>query len=488
MLPQALAILDAANRELARKSFLDFITYTKPNYKTNWHHSAICQEAEALITGETTRLILCAPPRHGKSEIISRRFPAYLLGKDPDAEIIACSHNSDLASSINRDVQRIIDSPEYVRLFPETRLFGKNVRTLAEGTYLRNSNVFEVVNHNGSYKAAGIRVGITGFGSDYAIVDDPFRSREEANSEKEREKVWEWFTSSLYTRLSPNARIIIIMTRWHEDDLAGRLIAQMNNEGGEPWRVVSFPAFAETSSAFKHDSDDRTEGVPLWLGRFGNKELSRIKAVLGSYEWSALYQQRPSPAEGAIFLREWWRQYNEKPQQLGDDMEEIVMSWDLSFKDAKDSDYVVGQVWGRLKADRYLLDQVRARMDFPATLKAVWALKSRWPEARKIYIEDAANGPAVIASLKREIQGLIPVNPEGGKVARANAVTGQIESGNVYLPPPVCAPWIGDFIEECSAFPNGAHDDQVDAMTQALNKLADNRGDVQVFFWRPENW
>ena len=313
-------------------------------------------------------------------------------------------------------------------------------------------------------------------GADFAIIDDPVKNFQEACSETSRNAIWEWYTSVLYTRLSPNARILIIMTRWHEDDLVGRLINRQEDEYGDRWRVISFPALAEEGRGDRHKEDLRQEGEALWQGRFDIDRLTRIKVAVGSYNWSGLYQQRPSPAEGAIFLRHWWRQYNENPQQLGYGMEEIIQSWDLTFKDSKGTDYVVRQVWGKRGADCYLLDQVRARMDFPATLKAVRALRAKWPQARKILIEDAANGPAVIATLKREIPGLIAVRPEGGKVARAHAVTGLIEAGNVYIPSSETCAWVGDYIEECSAFPNGANDDMVDAMTQALNRLSSDKG------------
>lgn len=460
------------HKERARRRFLNFVTYTKPDYSVNWHHEIICREIDALVRGDVTRLILCMPPRHGKSELISRRLPAYILGRDPDAEIIACSYSSDLAQRMNRDVQRIIDDPLYTEVFPDTKLFGSNVRTVAQGSYLRNSDIFEVVGRKGTYRAAGIGGGITGMGAKYAIIDDPIKNRQDANSETIRETIWEWYASTLYTRLAPDGRVLLIMTRWHEDDIAGRLISHQSDEDGEQWRVISFPAFAESSRDDRHSEDARTEGQPLWGSRFSGKTLAQIKAAVGSYNWAGLYQQRPAPSEGAIFMRAWWKRYEEAPKTLAAEMEGIVMSWDLAFKDAKDSDYVVGQVWGRKRADRYLLDQVRARMDFPATVKAVRAMKEKWPQVRRIYIEDKANGPAVISTLQREIQGLIAINPEGGKMVRANAVTGQIESGNVWLPSAALAPWIGDFIEECAAFPNGVNDDQVDAMTQALNKMS----------------
>jgi len=166
--------------------------------------------------------------------------------------------------------------------------------------------------------------------------------------------------------------------------------------------------------------------------------------------------------------RNWWQYYRQTPDRF----DEVIQSWDMAFKDTKTADFVVGQVWGRKGADKYLLDQVRDRMDFPATVQAVRSLSAKWPQARNKLVEDKANGPAVIATLKNEIPGLIAVNPEGGKVVRAQAASPDIEAGNVYLPDPSVAPWVHDFIEECAAFPNGANDDQVDAMTQALIRFA----------------
>jgi predicted phage terminase large subunit-like protein len=188
---------------------------------------------------------------------------------------------------------------------------------------------------------------------------------------------------------------------------------------------------------------------------------------MGSYAAAGQLQQRPSPAEGGILKRHWWRFYREAPRQFS----EVIQSWDCAFKDTRTSDFVVGQVWGRNGADKYLLDQVRGRMDCPATIQAVKRLSEKWSQAQAKLVEDKANGPAVIATLKHEIAGLIAVNPEGGKEVRAHAVSAQIEAGNVYLPDPTIAPWITGFIEECAAFPNGAYDDQVDAMSQALNRL-----------------
>lgn len=208
----------------ARTNLLDFTRFTMPEYRVNWHHRLICQKLDEFIEGKNKRLIIACPPRHGKSELVSRRFPAYILGRNPDAKIIACSYGSDLASLLNRDVQRIISSPEYAELFPDTKLNDANVRSTAQENYLRNSDIFEVVNHKGVYRSAGVGGAITGMGGDYLIVDDPIRSRADAESPAIRDKVWKWYSSTFRTRRQKDASILITATRWHEDDLTGRLL------------------------------------------------------------------------------------------------------------------------------------------------------------------------------------------------------------------------------------------------------------------------
>lgn len=452
--------LNQIKAEKARRRLIDFTTYTKPDYEVNWHHERLCDALDKMVSGDIKRLMVFMPPRNGKSELGSRRFPAYLLGKDPNAQIISASYSADLASRMNRDVQRIIDSEEYHDVFPETTLNGSNVRTVAKGSYLRNSDTFEIVGNEGVYKSAGVNGAFTGMGLTFGIIDDPFKNRKEAESKTIRNGVWDWYTSTFYTRLEKDARILIILTRWHEDDLAGRLLKQAKEDPeAEQWTVINYPAIAEEPI---DDSDPREIGDPLWPNKYDKQDLNRIKKAIGTYEWSALYQQKPSPSAGNILNRGWWQFYKQAPERF----DEIIQSWDCAFKDNDDSDYVVGQVWGRKGADKYLLDQVRDRMDLPATITAVRSLSAKWPRARAKLIEDKANGPAVIQMLKHEISGLIPVNPQGGKIARAYAASPDVEAGNVYLPDSSIAPWVHDFLEEAAAFPNGSNDDAVDCFSQ----------------------
>jgi predicted phage terminase large subunit-like protein len=475
---------DIFQQERARRHFLNFVTYTKPDYDVNWHHEIICRELESLVRGEATRLILTMPPRFGKSELASRRLPAWILGRDPDAEIIACSYSADLAALMSRDVQRIVDNEKYAEIFPETKLSGSDIHKTKRGACLRTNDIFEIVGHRGVYRSAGIGGGITGMGAKYAIIDDPFKNRQDANSATIRQTIWEWYTSTLYTRLSPDGRVLIILTRWHEDDIVGRLLDLTKNaEDGEEWRVVSFPAVAESEREDTHPEDKRGAGEALWPARFSFDRLEAIKKAIGSYEWAGLYQQRPAPAGGGVFKEAWLRWYSPgalevemKAQSRGFDI--VIQSWDMTFKDADSGDYVVGQVWARRGGDFYLLDQVRDKLNFTDSVAAVKMLSSKYPQAMTKLVEDKANGPAIIAHLQHEIFGLHPVNPEGSKESRAQAVTPLFESGNVYLPEPSACPWIRDFTSELLTFPSARHDDQVDAMAYALRHLATGIGNV----------
>jgi predicted phage terminase large subunit-like protein len=453
--------------ELARRSFAAFVVYTCPHYLMGWVHEVICRELDAFLEGVSAsaspRLMITMPPRHGKSELTSRRFPAYAFGRHPDIGIISTSYSADLSSRMNRDVQRIMDDIPYRELFPDVALSGKNIRTVASGSYLRNSDIFEIVGHGGSYRSAGVGGGITGMGGDILIIDDPLKDRAEADSPTIRAKVWDWYTSTLYTRLAPGGGILLIQTRWHMDDLAGRLLEAERAGEGDVWRCVNFPAIAD------RDEANRRAGEALHPDRYPLERLLAIKQALGSRDWEALYQQKPVPDGGAVFRKEWIHYW--LPKDLPDRFEKLLISWDMTFKDSEDSDYVVGQVWGRDGARHFLLDQVRGRMGFTATLQAFRKLADKWPQALEKLVEDKANGPAVIDSLKHEVSGVIPVEPEGSKTARAHAVTPLFEAGNVYIPHPRTCPWASDYEAELLQFPAAAHDDQVDATTQALRRF-----------------
>jgi predicted phage terminase large subunit-like protein len=451
--------IDEIEREWARRQLVRFTNHTFPDYRTGWFHRVVAAEADRflaeVVARQSPRLILTAPPQHGKSELISRRLPAFALGQNPDLKIIATSYSADRALDFSGDVQRIIDSEAYHLLFPETRIVGQFAKI---GEAKRTAALFEVVGRRGRYRAAGIGGGITGEPADILIIDDPIKDFSEAISDTIRESVWNWLTSTAMTRLQEGGGIIVMATRWHLDDPIGRLLERQPGR----WKLMNFRAIAEEDELPYRLTDE-----PLSVERFGLDALIQIRdgGAMNRYQWAALYQQRPSPLGGGIFQRDDWRFYNQPPTHF----DEVLQSWDCAFKDKSSSDYVVGQVWGRKAADKFLLDQVRGHLSFSATIAAVRTLSAKWPNAHRKLVEDKANGTAVIDTLKHEISGIIAVEPEGGKEARAHAVSSEVEAHNVYLPEAV--PWVHDFIEECAAFPAGAHDDQVDAMTQALTRL-----------------
>lgn len=451
----------------ARAHVLGWASYVDPTYRRPKHIKLLGEYLMAVERGEIKRLIVMMPPRHGKSETTTVKFPAWYLGRHPDRRVIIASHTASLAARFSMRARN-----DFAQYAPE--VWGLEVNPDVSAMYR-----WDVLDKNdksgkppGGMLAAGIGGPITGQGAHLAIIDDPVKDAEAANSKVQRDAIWDWYRFVLRTRLFPGAAVILVLTRWHEDDLAGRLLKQAEDDPqADQWVVLRLPAIAE-----ENDLMGRKPGEALWPEQYDEKALEAIKASVGSYVWAALYQQRPQPAQGQIFKREWWKFYRQAPFPF----DEIIQSWDMAFKETNTSDFVVGQVWGRKGANKYLLDQVRDRMDFPTTIQAVRALSAKWPQAHAKLVEDKANGPAVIATLKKEISGLIPVEPQGSKEARANAVSPQVEAGNVYLPDPSIAPWVHDFIEECVAFPKGAHDDQVDAMTQALLRLNESTTDPNL--------
>ena len=464
--------LKALREALARRCLAAFTLYTKPDYLMGWFHRRVCEELDAflqaVIEKKSPRLMLTAPPRSGKSELASRRFPAYVLGRFPDMSIIATSYSADLASRMNRDVQRIIDEPDYALLFPETRLNASNVRSTAQSSYLRNSDIFEVVGHRGVYRSAGVGGGVTGMGADIAIIDDAIKDHASADSPTIRQNIWDWYTSTLYTRLSPGGGVLVMNTRWHEDDLSGRLLESAAKGEGDQWRLVSFPAIAE------EDEEFRKAGEALHPERYPVDQLLRIKQTIGERDWAALYQQRPAPAGGCVFREEWLKR-TWLPKDLPNRWDAVVQSWDMAFKGTDTSDFVVGQLWGKHGPDYWLLEQERGRWGFMESIDAVKRLTLRaqaYTHAPvRVLVEDKANGPAVLDVLKKELSCLVPVQPDGTKEARAHAVTALFEGGNVIVPDSSVAPWVREWRQELLGFPFGAHDDQVDACTQALRSL-----------------
>ena len=317
--------------------------------------------------------------------------------------------------------------------------------------------------------ATSIGGSATGKGGNRIVVDDPHNPTQ-AESDRQRQNAIDYFLNTVSTRLDDkrNGAIVLIMQRLHTRDLTAVCL-------DHGYVHLKIPAEAETRTriVFPRSSRiiTREVGDVLWPEREGPEELDRQKLALGSYGYAGQYQQSPTPRGGGLFKRNWWQFYPELP-----DCSEFIQSWDLAFKGGDEHDYVVGLVAARRAADIYLIDRFKEHASFQQTLKAIRDMKRRYPSASTILVEDKANGSAVIDTLKHEIGGIIPVNPEGGKFARASACEAKVEAGNVYLPDPMAPDgrsiperrWVYDFIEQLAEFPRGEHDDDVDAFTQLL--------------------
>lgn len=417
------------------------------------------------------RGILMMPPQEGKSQRGSRWLPLWALNRNPDTRVAIASYEQSLARRQGRAVR------DDVTRHPE---LGMIVRRDLSG-----QTEWQLAGHDGGVYSVGVGGALTGRAVDLLIIDDPIKDRQQADSPLYRQRVWDWWESVASTRLSPGASVVLIMTRWHDDDLAGRLLA---SEDKDLWRVLRIPAQAIDPDQLPETDPEYGKPDPLgrepgeWLESARGRTVAEWEAIrrrVGQRTFNALYQGRPTAEAGDVLERGWWRYYTDIPWTVRDDgarviigqYDELMQSWDLAFKDKASSDFVAGHVWLRRGADLFLVDRVKRRMGFPETLKAVVAMTSRWPQATLKLIEDKANGPAVIASLNRRIPGIVPEEPVGSKLARAYAVAPLVEAGNVWLPSPKLAPWVEDFVEECAAFPNGAHDDDVDAFSQAANRL-----------------
>lgn len=420
--------------------------------------SALIDVAE----GRCERLILNMPPQEGKSQRASRRFPLWSLHRNPTLRIAIVSFEHGIAARWGRAIREDINShPELGLTVDPTSRAKHNWGLLGAG---------------GSVYCAGINGALTGQPVDLLIIDDPYKNAEQADSDAWRDTIQNFWTEVALPRLAPGAPVVLIQTRWREDDMAGWLA----KEYGDEWRVLNIPAQADHKpEEGEVDVLGREPGEYMLSARDRSvTDWEKKQREVGSRSWNALYQGRPSPAAGDILLREWWDLYRtplhierSDGSCIVTEYDEMIMSWDLTFKDTQASDYVVGQVWMRRGVDAYLLDQVRDRMDFPRTSLEFEALAARWPQALLKLVEDKANGPAIIASLRTKVAGIVPEEPQGSKIARARAVAPFVEAKNVHLPHPEIAPWVKGLIDEAAAFPYGAHDDQVDTLSQALNRM-----------------
>lgn len=404
------------------------------------------------VAKKKKRIIINMPPRHGKSELVCKYFPVWFLGNNPNKKVFITMHSSDLANKYGgwtRD------------LFVE---YGKELFGLGVSKSTKSKSSWEISGYNGGVEAHGWKGSITGKGADVLIIDDLIKNYEEAFSATYREAMKNWFASTAFSRLSPNAIVILIMTRWHYDDIAGYL----QETYPDTWEVINFPAIAESD-----DVIGRKKGDLLWPERFGKEYIEEQMRVQGSF-FNSLYQQKPVATSSLIFDPNNWQYYKQKPMDLRKKLDYVIQVWDTAFKENETNDYSVCLTIGIDKNHYYLLDIFRKKINFNELEKNVVRLYEYW-EADKLYVEDAGSGQSLIQIIPYRYSISVKPVKTMNKVVRANMVSSPLENKSVYLP--MNMSWVTDFINELARFPSGKHDDQVDVFAismQILMKLMES--------------
>lgn len=508
---------DERKRTRGRNRFDIWLRTEFPEWTWTWKYQRYIYKKLARVTaGRGRRLMIFMPPRHGKSETVTIRYTAWRLLQDPQLNVILGSYNQTLANKFSRKIKRIVQSaaqPQDERkgyasdggiaprsfLQPDGKAepfrssSGRSPRT----GLLNTASEWETPG-GGVVRVVGVGGGVAGFGAGLIVIDDPVRNRADAESEAYRERVWDWFNDDIYTRLDPRGSIILIQTRWHEDDLAGRLLKEMEN-GGEQWDVVSLPAIAEEDlttetqrhgerkkdanqtnspngsplrlcvSVVKNDPLGRKPGEALCPQRYDEAALERTKRKLGSYSFAALYQQSPAPAEGGRFKRAWFKNIVDKaPENL-----RWKRGYDLAVSTKTSADYTASFRCAKdASGNLYIADGFRKRIEFPDQRR--YAIeRMRTERSTEHGIESALHGKAFVQDLRRDARvghiAFRSVDVDGDKLTRALAWLNLAEEGKVIL---VRGPWIDDFVDEVCRFPTGKHDDQVDAVSVAVSMLA----------------
>ena len=434
-------------REKAITSFLEFCRYVWPEIIIGEHHKRIAKAFDRVIEGKCKRLMIAMPPRHGKSQMGSYLFPAYLMGRIPASKLIVGSHTAELAQRFGRMIRNLVEDDKYKELFPD---IGLSVDSKAAGRW----------NTKGGGEAYFIGKGgaMTGRGGDIVILDD-ILDEQDALSETAMENTWEWYTSGPRQRLQPNGTIIIINTRWKTDDLTGRLLRQQGQLKSDQWEVLEFPAILPSGRA-------------LWPEYWDIDELEKVKVSIGLKKWNAQWQQQPTNDEGAILKRDWWRKwkFDEPPE-----CEYTIQSYDTAYSKKETADYSVISTWGVFTPDAdsgpnlMLLNVKRGRWDFPELKRIARAEYLYW-NPDNVLIEAKATGTPLQQELRKIGIPVTMYSPGGrrsgqDKVSRANAVAPLLESGMIWYPEGL--DWALEMVEECAAFPNGSNDDQVDSAIMA---------------------
>jgi predicted phage terminase large subunit-like protein len=461
---------ELARRVIAKRRLLPFVQRMMPDYKAGWVHKDICnrleQFAQDVVDQKSPRLMIMMPPRSGKSQLASTFFPAWFIGNNPAKEIIACSYSASLSMSFSRAIRETLREKSYQNVFKACRL-NKDSQSVENW----------LTTEHGGYLAAGVGGPITGRGAHCLIIDDPVKNFEEADSATQRDAVWNWWTTTAYTRLAPGGGVLVIQTRWHHDDLSGRILQQFEDAKSQnvelpEWAVVSYPAIAEADEEF------RKQGEALHPERYDLKQLNAIKATVGARDWAALYQQKPTLDEGAYFREPFFRYWQMDPSEESADKrkpEELVVyaTWDLALGKKESNDFTSSIVFGvDRNEDIYVLDLVHEKIDAMEIVEKMIDQFEQWrPTATGIERThmQMAIGPFLNKRIReRKAYAMYVYEQLPGrrdKELRARSIQGRIQQGKVFFPRN--APWLHVMVTELLQFPAGVHDDIVDCLSYA---------------------
>lgn len=451
-------LLEAILDRQAQDDFLTFRRRINPKAKTGWFFFDITARLQQfyndLIAGKRPKLIIQAPPQHGKSEAVTD-FICWLAGKDPELRSIYASFSERLGVRANLKVQRTLVSPRYAKIFPQTFL-GDRAITNSIGKPLRNKEILEFAGHGGYFRNTTVQGSITGEGLDLGLIDDPIKGREAANSATMRQKAWDWFTDDFFTRFSEDAGLLMILTRWHIDDPAGRMIEAF----GDKITVVKYEAIAT------HDEEHREEGEPLFPQLKSLDFLMERKNTMPRGNFEALYQQSPIVQDGEILRLEWFKWWEVLPR-----FRETAIFVDTAQKKGERNDFTVAQLWGSYDGNVYLLDMIRIKENAPEAQRLIEGFyfkhESR-EDFKRMYIEDKSSGSSMLQVFKSKRMKVEAIQRNVDKEQRANIFGGYIEMGRVYLNSQI--PNITYLTDEAISFPNGVHDDTIDPMLDAIER------------------
>ena len=448
-------IQEALQRQEASKSFAQYSRYVG-EVEPAKHHLIICNAIERVLRGKSKRLIICAPPGSAKSTYTSKFMPPFAYGWYPKLKIIGCSHTQELATDFSRNVRDTIrGNPKYHNVFPGTQI----------DPYNQASERWGLVT-GGSYLSAGAGIGIAGYRADIILIDDPYRTRADAQSETIRKSIVSWFYNDVYPRKYPHGAIILIQTRWHPEDLAGVLIQKAKEGIGEPYEVINIQAIYEDPEI--KDPLDRQLGEAYWPGWQPLSDLEQIKANMEPLDWLSLYQQKPMNPQGNVVNKDWFRTYD----VLTEDILKyslVVVSWDTAGTTTEKAKYTVGLVAIITPGgDIYIKDMYRKKAEYPQLEKEVYSF-CRQHNSNVCLIEDRGTGTSLIQKYKNMPLNVIKISPAnlGDKEFRFDQASPTIEAGKVFLPK--YAPWVNTFLSEILEFPFGTYKDICDALSQLIN-------------------